>query len=370
VEKTYLRCEDAFPTVLRRSEIAEVYVVEISPLEKALEDVTAKTSELETLEKKYLSIRKVSTGKINTNRLSMALNGAVDAPTEGGIPLYKSTFFAPEYAAAHADQQAAIDELRQAIDAQVTVLFRCIRLHAQLCPPEMKSFHETLERFFVQNFGEEIAQLDLDIRKLGEAPANSFDRQVGTGDEDGEENERRPTERTLSRGFTLGMGAMDRAGAANGFAAAPDGRQDLQPNAQYGKRGAAAQSPLQRHIAFLTRQAEAPANVDPAPAAVVAQRKLTADSSYVAAAAGGYGETSAASNKVLPPISEDMLGGVANMPSAPLPTNFSKHSLSRADSSYSIPDTASKQATPQKQGPGHRLSKFMGGVGRRKAFNA
>lgn len=370
VEKTYLRCEDAFPTVLRRSEIAEVYVVEISPLEKAIEDVTAKTSELETLEKKYLSIRKVSTGKINTNRLSMALNGAVDAPTEGGIPLYKSTFFAPEYAAAHADQQAAIDELRQAIDAQVMVLFRCIRLHAQLCPPEMKSFHETLERFFVQNFGEEIAQLDLDIRKLGEAPAGSFDRQVGRGDESGEEDERHPTERALSRGFTLGMGAMDRAGAANGFAVAHDGRQDLQPNAQYGKRGAAAQSPLQRHIAFLTRQAEAPANIEPAPAAVVAQRKLTADSAYVAAAAGGYGETSAASSKVLPPISEDMLGGVANMPAAPLPTSFSKHSLSRADSSYSIPGTASKQATPQKQGPGNRLSKFMGGVGRRKAFNA
>lgn len=87
VEKTYLRCEDAFPTVLRRSEVAEVQVVEISPLENALNDVEAKREELETLEKKYTALGKVSTpNKINTNRLSMALNGAVDAPVNGGIP--------------------------------------------------------------------------------------------------------------------------------------------------------------------------------------------------------------------------------------------------------------------------------------------
>lgn len=87
VEKTYLRCEDAFPTVLRRSEVAEVEVVEISPLENALNDVEAKREELETLEKKYSALAKVNTaGKINTNRLSMALNGAVDAPVNGGIP--------------------------------------------------------------------------------------------------------------------------------------------------------------------------------------------------------------------------------------------------------------------------------------------
>lgn len=87
VEKTYLRCEDAFPTVLRRSEVAEVEVVEISPLENALNDVQTKREELETLEKKYSALAKVNTaGKINTNRLSMALNGAVDAPMNGGIP--------------------------------------------------------------------------------------------------------------------------------------------------------------------------------------------------------------------------------------------------------------------------------------------
>ena len=87
VEKTYLRCEDAFPTVLRRSKVAEIQAVEISPLENALNDVVQKREELETLEKKYSALAKVGAGsKVNTNRLSMALNGAVDAPINGGIP--------------------------------------------------------------------------------------------------------------------------------------------------------------------------------------------------------------------------------------------------------------------------------------------
>ncbi|KAJ1032676.1 hypothetical protein NDA16_000699 [Ustilago loliicola] len=403
VEKTYLRCEDAFPTVLRRSEVAEVYVVEISPLEKALEDVKAKTFELETLEKKYISIRKVSTGKINTNRLSMALNGAVDAPADEGVPMYKRTFFTQGYLSTHADQQEVIDSLREAIDAQSTVLFRCIRLHAQLCPPEMKPFHETLERFFIQNFSEEIQRLDLDVRKLGEAGSGSLDRTSAAGGVGGslEEDARRSPERTMSRGFTLGMGAMDRANAGRSFSAVDEGRQDLQPSLQtgFGRRDNAAQSPLQRHIAFLTRQADPLAQSQepaPAPAAMPNNNALSRSDSTASVATGvtnSYADrsSSAQTGKVLPPITEDMLGGVADMPAAAPAvyggnrgaesTMYSKQSISRQDSSYSIPDmgsikggrgsngqSAAKHGSGS--GPGHRLSKLMGGVGRRKGSNS
>ncbi|SPO22504.1 related to dedicator of cytokinesis protein 3 [Ustilago trichophora] len=398
VEKTYLRCEDAFPTVLRRSEVAEVYVVEISPLEKALEDVKAKTGELETLEKKYISIRKVSTGKINTNRLSMALNGAVDAPADGGVPMYKRTFFASDYLAAHEDQQEAIEGLRQAIDIQSTVLFRCIRLHAQLCPPEMKPFHETLERFFVQNFSEEIHRLDLDVRKLGDAGSTSLERTSAAGAGGGgggssEEDPRRSPERTMSRGFTMGMGAMDRAAVGSGFSAAVEGRQDLQHSAQsgYGRRGGVAQSPLQRHIAFLTRQADPlaltkeQATAIPAATSNSALTLTRSESNSSVATASGNNYTSAQASKNLPPITEDMLGGIADMPAAPAIYReagalYSKQTLSRHDSSFSIPDTASTKGASggggnsssnsnsyggpslakHAMGPGYRLSKLMG----------
>lgn len=397
VEKTYLRCEDAFPTVLRRSEVAEVYVVEISPLEKALEDVKSKTAELETLEKKYISIRKVSAGKINTNRLSMALNGAVDAPADEGVPMYKRTFFTQEYQTTHADQQDVIDELREAIDAQAMVLFRCIHLHAQLCPPEMKPFHETLERFFIQNFGEEIQRLDLDVRKLGEAGSGSgsLERTSAVGGVGGnslEEEARRSPERTMSRGFTLGMGAMDRATAGGSFSAADEGRQDLQPSLQNGfsRGGGAAQSPLQRHIAFLTRQADPLAqSKEAAPAVMPAVipnngATLSRSDSTASVATTTYADRSSSAQvapKVLPPITEDMLGGVADMPTA-VPavygnnTVYGKQSISRQDSSYSIPEMASMKGSgnngqnAKHGGPGHRLSKFMGGVGRRKGSNS
>ncbi|EPQ25943.1 uncharacterized protein PFL1_06398 [Pseudozyma flocculosa PF-1] len=229
VEKTYLRCEDAFPTVLRRSEVAEVYVVEISPLENALNDVQAKTDELETLEKKYGALGKVAAGagagagaggagaasasaggRINTNRLSMALNGAVDAPVNGGIPMYKRAFFAPAYAEANPDKDELLARLRAAIDEQALVIFRCIRLHAQLCPPEMRPFHDTLQRFFAQSFADEVDRLELDVSRLGSdaAPTHaSLESRDDSLDDGG-----RP-ERFASRNFAFG--AINQGGLAS-----------------------------------------------------------------------------------------------------------------------------------------------------------
>lgn len=163
VEKTYLKCEDTFPTVLRRSEVASVRVIEVSPLENALDDVNVKRDELEMLEKKYIALSRVTkAGKINTNRLSMALNSAVDAPAHSGIPMYKRSFFSPSFISTNQDKEELVMQLQDAIDAQVKVLARCMILHARLCPPEMLPFHETLERFWRFNFSDEIGRLGLD----------------------------------------------------------------------------------------------------------------------------------------------------------------------------------------------------------------
>ncbi|SPO35760.1 related to dedicator of cytokinesis protein 3 [Pseudozyma flocculosa] len=280
VEKTYLRCEDAFPTVLRRSEVAEVYVVEISPLENALNDVQAKTDELETLEKKYGALGKVAAGagagagaggagaasasaggRINTNRLSMALNGAVDAPVNGGIPMYKRAFFAPAYAEANPDKDELLARLRAAIDEQALVIFRCIRLHAQLCPPEMRPFHDTLQRFFAQSFADEVDRLELDVSRLGSdaAPTHaSLESRDDSLDDGG-----RP-ERFASRNFAFG--AINQGGLASynegrhysldrSSRAQQAGSQDAYAAAAAaGARGQVPPSPLQRHISYLTRQ--------------------------------------------------------------------------------------------------------------------
>lgn len=46
---------------------------------------------------------------------------------------------------------------------QARIIDNCMRLHCQLCPPEMLAFHETLEKFFHKNFEEEIRRLSFEV---------------------------------------------------------------------------------------------------------------------------------------------------------------------------------------------------------------
>lgn len=303
VEKTFLRCEDAFPTVLRRSEVAEVHVVEISPLENALNDVETKSEELVALEKKYAALEEVGAvaGKVNTNRLAMALNSTVDAPANGGIPLYKRAFFSEDFLAANADKQETLGRLSDAINQQAMIIFRCIKLHARLCPPEMKPFHETLARFFNQNFAEEIEKLGLN---LDSADSNEASGQKGSMDEgrDAQGGEYRSAyHMTSSGGMKLGRTGPGGAQASSSGRAAGgpstyalDGNSRLQ-KVKYDPQEAIAQaqSPLQKHIAFLAKQAQgpipAPSSLEAAPANVaptVRGRAGSASTGTVAASPG------------------------------------------------------------------------------------
>ncbi|KAI8452969.1 hypothetical protein BY996DRAFT_6415054 [Phakopsora pachyrhizi] len=162
VEKTFLVCEDVFPTVLKRSEILEIRVLEISPIENAIMTTEEKTRELQSLHQRYLALNKTSETRLNTNPLSMILNSMVDAPALTGIPAYKSAFFTSEYFELHPDGQQFVKLLKQAIDNQASAINESLKLHQALCPPEMKTFHETLHQFFTKNFTEEISRLDLD----------------------------------------------------------------------------------------------------------------------------------------------------------------------------------------------------------------
>lgn len=118
VEKTYLTTEEAFPTVLRRSEVVEVAAVEISPIETALQEVQQRTRELEGLNLRYAALAK--TGQpVTTTPLAMSLNAAVDAPVTGGIASFRQSFLANDYLARYPDRAEKIEQLRSAIDDQV-----------------------------------------------------------------------------------------------------------------------------------------------------------------------------------------------------------------------------------------------------------
>ena len=117
VEKTYFTTEEVFPTVLRRSEIIAVEVLEISPIERALNEIGQRTKELEGLYARYSTA--VKTGQpVSTNPLTMALNTAVDAPQENGVPSFRH-FLTNEHMMRNPDKIQVIERLRIAIDDHV-----------------------------------------------------------------------------------------------------------------------------------------------------------------------------------------------------------------------------------------------------------
>ncbi|KAF6760011.1 cytoplasmic protein [Ephemerocybe angulata] len=154
IEKTFYTTEEAFPTVLRRSEVVRSEIHELSPLENALQEVESKTKELTTLHAKYNALAK-TTQVVSTNALAMSLNSA-------GIGSYRQVFFNPEYIERYPDRAESVDKLRSAIDEQVRVIDSCLRLHGLLCSPEFIPFHETLMKFFRKNFRDEIRRLAVD----------------------------------------------------------------------------------------------------------------------------------------------------------------------------------------------------------------
>jgi dedicator of cytokinesis protein 3 len=119
LEKMYFTTEEIFPTVLRRSEVVQVQVAEISPLENALNEVELKTKELSSLYQKYQALAKTAQ-HVSTNALAMSLNSAVDAPLNTGIASYRQTFFSPDYLARNPERAEMVEKLKVAIDEQVS----------------------------------------------------------------------------------------------------------------------------------------------------------------------------------------------------------------------------------------------------------
>jgi hypothetical protein len=127
-EKVDFECEDKFPTIVRRSKIISSHASVISPIENAVTAMENKNKELISLEKKYSALIPKSTRHytsmtqpLNINPFSMSLNGAVDAPVNGGVPLYKKAFLSKEYWEKNPDMRHWIQRLQTAIYDQVNI---------------------------------------------------------------------------------------------------------------------------------------------------------------------------------------------------------------------------------------------------------
>ncbi|KAK0524071.1 Deoxycytidine kinase 1 [Tilletia horrida] len=355
VEKTYLRCEDTFPTVLRRSEVAEVRLVEVSPLENALHDVNVKRDELEMLEKKYIALSRVSKpGKINTNRLSMALNSAVDAPAHSGIPMYKRSFFTPSFISINPDKEELVMQLRDAIDAQSKILARCMLLHSRLCPPEMLPFHETLERFWRYNFSDEIARLGLDANGVADGSVSHSHGSALSGHSDSDAR-RRLNESGVETSPAFQIGESRTRESLEGPRAqyAVDVNSRLQKVVAGPETKPTVMSPLQRHISTLHRKS---ANLM-ALASQQQQQQQQQQQAEVQASGGSDAFSLRSGRTYTGPGTDGGEIGSTPIPLTPTPTPGLNHS--QAPSRYEVSVHEASSVAPSAKSPGPLLSGLL-----------
>ncbi|KAL4253449.1 DOCK family protein [Abortiporus biennis] len=255
IEKTYLTTEEAFPTILRRSEVLEISIIEISPIESALQDVQQKTRELAGLNLKYSALSKTAQ-MVSTTPLSMSLNTAVDAPNNTGVPYYRQVFLSGDYVRRYPERAELVEKLRTAIDDQVRMIESCLRLHGQLCPQQMLGFHGTLDMFFRKNFAEEIQRLAVDTSSLD---VSSITRSTQLSQSSYPQSlteyasiDRSPAESSSSARPQLAIASIDLN--RNIAASPPLSPQSVRDTAQVSSDAQSTkQTPLQRHLAHLAR---------------------------------------------------------------------------------------------------------------------
>jgi len=190
-EKTILITENKFPSLLRRSEVIYLKIIELSPIENAVLTLIAKNRELNMAKERYekaerdinhgqeipLDMR-LNTGGININPLTMLLNGSVDARVNGGVPMYRNAFLCPEFQEQNPEYDYLVAKMKKLIEQQAVIIHNALELHDRLVTPEMRPLHENLIKSFYVTFGNEIEALHLsNIEKskpgLSKTPSSS-----------------------------------------------------------------------------------------------------------------------------------------------------------------------------------------------------
>lgn len=168
-EKTTYVTDDTFPHLLRRSEVVECFTTEISPLENAIRTMVLKNRDLVNLERKYDKLSE----NVSCNPFTMCINGAVDAPVNGGVNMYRVAFIQNS----ELNDTEPCKKLAEAIDEQVCILNRCIAIHNRIVPQEMRPLHENIVNSYCKNFAEEIQRLNMKVDTLAVPVANTKEKE-------------------------------------------------------------------------------------------------------------------------------------------------------------------------------------------------
>ncbi|XP_040214665.1 dedicator of cytokinesis protein 3 isoform X1 [Rana temporaria] len=140
IERSTLTLSHNLPGISCWFEVQKRELVEVSPLENAIQVLTNKTQELRALITQYQHHNLHG----NINLLSMCLNGVIDAAVNGGITRYQEAFFDKEYIAQHPEDAEKISQLKELMQEQVHVLGVGLAVHERCVHPEMRPLHKKL----------------------------------------------------------------------------------------------------------------------------------------------------------------------------------------------------------------------------------
>ncbi|XP_039202493.1 dedicator of cytokinesis protein 4-like isoform X3 [Crotalus tigris] len=145
VERTTLILVQSLPGISRWFEVEKREIVEMSPLENAIEVLGNKNQQLRTL------ISQCQTRQMqNINPLTMCLNGVIDAAVNGGVARYQEAFFVKEYVLNHPEDGEKITCLRELMLEQAQILEFGLAVHEKFVPQDMRPLHKKLvDQFFV-----------------------------------------------------------------------------------------------------------------------------------------------------------------------------------------------------------------------------
>lgn len=104
---------------MRRSEVIDVRVAHVSPLEGAIQDLEQKTKELVSLSIRYSSMYETGAVGVQTNNLAATLNNVVDAQAPNNIKTYREGFLTSDYISRNPQQLDLIQKLRDSVDEHV-----------------------------------------------------------------------------------------------------------------------------------------------------------------------------------------------------------------------------------------------------------
>ncbi|XP_075065915.1 dedicator of cytokinesis protein 2 isoform X2 [Mixophyes fleayi] len=143
IERTTFVTAYRLPGILRWFEVTSMSNTTISPLENAIETMSATNEKILMLVNQYQRDE-----NLPINPLSMCLNGIVDPAVMGGFAKYEKAFFIDEYMREHPGDCEKLNKLKDLIAWQTPLLGAGIRIHEKRVTEDLRPFHDRMEECF------------------------------------------------------------------------------------------------------------------------------------------------------------------------------------------------------------------------------